>query len=78
LAGGGWSTIFITAVLLACTIIGIPFAWAHVKVAGLAIAQLRRGGTSKKARASNCDRGCDADLETISVGQVLETRSIGY
>jgi uncharacterized membrane protein YccF (DUF307 family) len=48
LAGGGWSTIFITAVLLACTIIGIPFAWAHVKVAGLAIAQLRRGETSKK------------------------------
>jgi uncharacterized membrane protein YccF (DUF307 family) len=55
LAGGGWSTIFITAVLLACTIIGIPFAWAHVKVAGLAIAELG-GGTSKKARASNCDR----------------------
>ena len=50
LAGGGWSTIFITAVLLACTIIGIPFAWAHVKVAGLAIAQLRRGGERQKKR----------------------------
>jgi uncharacterized membrane protein YccF (DUF307 family) len=49
LAGGGWSTIFITAVLLACTIIGIPFAWAHVKVAGLAIAQLRAGGNVKKS-----------------------------
>jgi len=48
LAGGGWSTIFITAVLLACTIIGIPFAWAHVKVAGPAIAQLRRGGGNVK------------------------------
>src|SRR6266566_2520429 len=50
LAGGGWSTIFITAVLLACTIIGIPFAWAHGKVAGLAIAQLRRGGGRQKKR----------------------------
>jgi uncharacterized membrane protein YccF (DUF307 family) len=27
----------ITAVLFACTIIGIPFAWAHLKLAGLAI-----------------------------------------
>jgi uncharacterized membrane protein YccF (DUF307 family) len=27
----------ITAVLLAVTIIGIPFAWAHVKLAGLAL-----------------------------------------
>lgn len=27
----------ITAVLLACTIIGIPFAWAHLKLAGLAL-----------------------------------------
>jgi uncharacterized membrane protein YccF (DUF307 family) len=27
----------ITAVLLAITIIGIPFAWAHVKLAGLAL-----------------------------------------
>lgn len=27
----------VTAVLLAITIIGIPFAWAHVKLAGLAL-----------------------------------------
>jgi uncharacterized membrane protein YccF (DUF307 family) len=26
-----------TAVLLAVTIIGLPFAWAHVKLAGLAL-----------------------------------------
>ena len=27
----------ITAVLLAVTIIGLPFAWAHLKLAGLAL-----------------------------------------
>jgi len=27
----------ITAVLLAITIVGIPFAWAHLKLAGLAL-----------------------------------------
>ena len=27
----------ITAIMLAITIIGIPFAWAHVKLAGLAL-----------------------------------------
>ena len=27
----------LTAVLLAVTIIGIPFAWAHLKLAGLAL-----------------------------------------
>jgi uncharacterized membrane protein YccF (DUF307 family) len=26
-----------TAVVLACTIIGIPFAWAHLKLAGIAL-----------------------------------------
>jgi uncharacterized membrane protein YccF (DUF307 family) len=26
-----------TAVLLALTIIGLPFAWAHIKLAGLAL-----------------------------------------
>ena len=31
----------ITAIMLAITIVGIPFAWAHVKLAGLA---RRRGG----------------------------------
>jgi uncharacterized membrane protein YccF (DUF307 family) len=30
----GW---MIAAVMLAITIIGIPFAWAHVKLAGLAL-----------------------------------------
>jgi uncharacterized membrane protein YccF (DUF307 family) len=39
LLAGWWLALghLITAVLLACTIIGIPFAWAHVKLAGLAI-----------------------------------------
>jgi uncharacterized membrane protein YccF (DUF307 family) len=27
----------LTAVVMACTIIGIPFAWAHVKLAGIAL-----------------------------------------
>jgi uncharacterized membrane protein YccF (DUF307 family) len=36
---GWWLALghLITAILLACTIIGIPFAWAHLKLAGLAI-----------------------------------------
>ncbi len=35
---GGWrSAIVLTAVLLAVTIIGIPFAWAHLKLAGIAL-----------------------------------------
>jgi uncharacterized membrane protein YccF (DUF307 family) len=27
----------LTAILMACTIIGIPFAWAHLKLAGIAL-----------------------------------------
>ena len=27
----------VTAILLAVTIVGIPFAWAHLKLAGLAL-----------------------------------------
>jgi uncharacterized membrane protein YccF (DUF307 family) len=36
---GWWLALghLITAILLAVTIIGIPFAWAHVKLAGLAL-----------------------------------------
>ena len=36
---GWWLALghLITAILLAITIIGIPFAWAHVKLAGLAL-----------------------------------------
>ena len=36
---GWWLALghIITAILLAITIIGIPFAWAHVKLAGLAL-----------------------------------------
>ncbi len=36
---GWWLTLghLVTAVLLAVTIIGLPFAWAHVKLAGLAL-----------------------------------------
>ena len=36
---GWWLAIahVITAVMLAATIIGIPFAWAHLKLAGLAL-----------------------------------------
>jgi len=36
---GWWLALghLVTAILLACTIIGIPFAWAHLKLAGLAL-----------------------------------------
>ena len=36
---GWWLALghLLTAILLAVTIIGIPFAWAHVKLAGLAL-----------------------------------------
>ena len=36
---GWWLTLLhlMTAVLLAVTIIGLPFAWAHLKLAGLAL-----------------------------------------
>ena len=36
---GWWLALghLITALLLAVTIIGIPFAWAHLKLAGLAL-----------------------------------------
>jgi uncharacterized membrane protein YccF (DUF307 family) len=39
LAAGWWLALghVVTAVLLAVTIIGIPFAWAHLKLAGLAL-----------------------------------------
>jgi len=39
LLAGWWLALghLITAVLLAITIIGIPFAWAHLKLAGLAL-----------------------------------------
>src|SRR5580692_2782617 len=36
---GWWLALghFVTAVVLAITIIGIPFAWAHLKLAGIAL-----------------------------------------
>ena len=36
---GWWLALahLITAIMLALTIVGIPFAWAHVKLAGLAL-----------------------------------------
>jgi uncharacterized membrane protein YccF (DUF307 family) len=38
LAGWWWALgHLVTAVLLAVTIVGIPFAWAHLKLAGLAL-----------------------------------------
>jgi len=46
----------VTAILLALTIVGIPFAWAHLKLAGLALwpigkaivpVQIARSGSSK-------------------------------
>ena len=39
LVAGWWLALLhlVTAVLLAVTIIGLPFAWAHLKLAGLAL-----------------------------------------
>ena len=39
LLAGWWLAVgqLVTAILLAVTIIGIPFAWAHLKLAGLAL-----------------------------------------
>ena len=34
---GWWLAHLITAIMLAITIIGIPFAWAHLKLAGIAL-----------------------------------------
>jgi predicted RNase H-like nuclease len=38
-SAGWWLPLghLITAIMLAITIVGIPFAWAHVKLAGLAL-----------------------------------------
>lgn len=41
--GGFWSGLawlVATAVVLAVTIIGLPFAWAHLKLAGISIAPI--------------------------------------
>jgi len=39
LLAGWWLALghLVTAILLAVTIVGIPFAWAHLKLAGLAL-----------------------------------------
>jgi uncharacterized membrane protein YccF (DUF307 family) len=39
LLAGWWLALghLVTAILLAVTVIGIPFAWAHLKLAGLAL-----------------------------------------
>jgi uncharacterized membrane protein YccF (DUF307 family) len=39
LLAGWWLALghLVTAILLAMTIVGIPFAWAHLKLAGLAL-----------------------------------------
>ena len=36
---GWWLALghLVTAVMLACTIVGLPFAWAHLKLAGIAL-----------------------------------------
>jgi uncharacterized membrane protein YccF (DUF307 family) len=42
---GWWLALghLITAVLLAVTIVGIPFAWAHLKLAGIALWPIGKG-----------------------------------
>ena len=39
LVGGAWMAFgwLIAAIIMAITIIGIPFAWAHLKLAGIAL-----------------------------------------
>jgi uncharacterized membrane protein YccF (DUF307 family) len=49
LFAGWWLALahIITAIVLAVTIVGIPFAWAHVKLAGIAALAYRQGDRSR-------------------------------
>ena len=49
LLAGWWLALghLLTALLLAITLIGIPFAWAHLKLAGLALWPIGKGIVNK-------------------------------
>ncbi|MEZ5702174.1 MAG: YccF domain-containing protein [Burkholderiaceae bacterium] len=53
-----------TAIALALTLIGIPFAWQHLKLAGIALAPIGKTIVSKEtaraARQANAQRTVDA------------------
>jgi uncharacterized membrane protein YccF (DUF307 family) len=57
----------ITTVLLACTIVGIPFAWAHVKLAGLALWPI--GKMIVPHRTHSCDTRASGDAIMLSCRQ---------
>jgi hypothetical protein len=71
LLAGWWLALghLITTVLLACTIVGIPFAWAHVKLAGLALWPI--GKMIVPHRTHSCDTRASGDAIMLSCGNEL-------
>jgi hypothetical protein len=71
LVAGWWLALghLITTVLLACTIVGIPFAWAHVKLAGLALWPI--GKMIVPHRTHPCDTRASGDAIMLSCGNEL-------
>jgi uncharacterized membrane protein YccF (DUF307 family) len=61
LLAGWWLALghLITAVLLAITIIGIPFAWAHLKLAGIALWPIGKMIVDAEATPPNAQRTRD-------------------
>ena len=58
--GGGWQLgHVVTAIGLAVTIIGLPFAWAHLKLAGLSLWPIGRTVVSRQ-EADQVGRGTPA------------------
>ena len=51
----------VTALLLAVTIIGIPFAWAHLKLAGSRSGRSARPSCRSRARCLRCGTASDTE-----------------
>jgi hypothetical protein len=65
----------ITTVLLACTIVRIPFAWAHVKLAGLALWPI--GKMIVPHRTHPCDTRAGGDAIMLSCRNEMTRRTGG-
>jgi inner membrane component-like transport protein len=55
LLAGWWLALghLVTAILLAVTIMGVPFAWAHLKLAGLALWPIGKAIVRRRTRRSS-------------------------
>jgi hypothetical protein len=75
LLAGWWLALghLITTVLLACTIVGIPFAWAHVKLAGLALWPI--GKMIVPHRTRPCDTRAGGDAIMLSCRNEMTRRT---